>query len=93
MSLRIVTANRLRDGIVVFLGRDGVWTERVAESRAVADGEAAAHLLREAENAVRRQEVVGPYLIDVTAEDGVIAPTRYRERIRSGGPSVETRVE
>ena len=93
MSLKIVTANRLRDGLVVFLGRDGGWTGRVAESRAVEGEEAAAFLLAEAENAARRQEIVNPYLIDAATETGAIVPTRYRERIRADGPSVETRPE
>ena len=31
--------------------------------------------------------VVGPYLIEVAAQDGKVVPTRYRERIRAFGPS------
>lgn len=91
MSLKIVTANRLRDGLVVFLGRNGDWTERVADSRAVEGEDAAALLLAEAENAARRQAIVGPYLIDATLDAGAPVPSRYRERIRADGPSVETR--
>ena len=93
MSLKIVTANRLRDGVVVFLDREGDWTVRVQESRIVEDGEPAECLLQEAENAVARQEVVNPYLIDAVLDGGIPVPTRYREQIRAQGPSVETRPE
>jgi hypothetical protein len=82
---QMVTANRLRDGAVVFLAAGGRWTTRVGEGH-VAETEAhAAALLRAAEGAPT--EVVGPYLIEVAAEGGSWVPLRYRERIRSQGPS------
>jgi hypothetical protein len=34
-----LTANRLRDGRVVFLGRDGNWSERFADARIVENAE------------------------------------------------------
>ena len=34
---RIVTANRLRDGLVVFLSADGAWSERIGDAAAAAD--------------------------------------------------------
>ncbi len=86
--MQVVTANRLIDGRVVYLGLRGDWSERLAEAR-TADTQAEAEaLLAAAEQAVRERQVVAPYLIDVTAAGGVVRPQRYREAIRETGPSV-----
>ena len=83
----MVTANRLRDGAVVFLASGGRWSTRVGEGH-VAETEAhATELLRKAE--AMPTEVVGPYLIEVAAGNGGWVPIRYRERIRAQGPSVD----
>lgn len=88
MPAQIVTANRLRDGAVVYLSQDGEWTKRI-DGAAVAEAEAdAAALLAAAEGAVAAQQVVGPYLIAVRRVEGHIEPARYRERLRAEGPSV-----
>lgn len=84
----MVTANRLRDGAVVFLASGRRWTTRVGEGH-VAETEAHATQLLQAAEAMPT-EVVGPYLIEVATEGGGWVPTRYRERIRAQGPSVET---
>jgi len=92
-SLKIVTANRLRDGIVVFLGgmdkADRRWVERVDQARLVEDAalEAALAAARDDERARR---VVDPYAVEVTIRDGVPVPVRLRERLRAQGPSVRT---
>ena len=88
---QMVTANRLRDGAVVFLAAGGRWTRRVAEGH-VAETEAHAAALLSAAEAVPT-EVVGPYLIEVAAHGGSWVPLRYRERIRAEGPSVDTPVK
>ena len=88
MSLQVVTANRLDDGLVVFLTADGGWSENILDSR-VADGkEAAAVLLKEASAPELDVVIVGPYLIDVEQGDGGLVPTKYREVLRTKGPSV-----
>jgi uncharacterized protein DUF2849 len=87
MKGQMVTANRLGDGAVVFLGADGRWVEHIDQGQALPDSEAEA-LLRIGE-AATRTEVVGPYLIDVeVGADGGVTALRYRERIRAEGPSV-----
>lgn len=87
MKGQMVTANRLADGAVVFLGPDGRWAERIDAGQAVPENEAET-LLRIGE-AATRTEVVGPYLIDVeVGADGGVTALRYRERIRAEGPSV-----
>ncbi len=86
--LQVVIANRLRDGIVVFLGNEKKWFERVEDCSPAADGEAAADLLSIGEAAVANQEVVGAELIEVEDRAGVLTPTKMREAIRAKGPTV-----
>ena len=83
----LVIANRLRDGIVVFLGTDHAWVERV-EACPPAQSEAEAErLLATALEAERKQEVVDPTLIEVAQEDGSWVPVKRREAIRARGPT------
>lgn len=87
MALQVLTANRLSDGVVVYLTAAGRWSERIAEAR-IADKAAAKALVGEAERTAG--EIVEPYLIDVeaAAETGAPWPLRFRERIRAFGPPV-----
>lgn len=84
-SPQAVTANRLADGAVVFLGSGGDWSARVADAAVAASGAEAAALLERAMKDVRATLVVNPYLIAVAAGG---TPTLQRERIRAQGPSV-----
>ena len=86
MTHQIVTANRLKDGRVVYLTQDADWSARVADSRA-ANGAAAALLLSAAEMSAADQIVVDPYLIQVTLDGGSPWPVLHRERIRATGPT------
>ena len=87
MVSQIVTANRLRDGAVVYLTEHGAWSERVADGRLVEDDTAAESLLGTAQASVDARLVVEPYLIDVSREADGVRPLRYREAIRAFGPS------
>ncbi len=87
-ALKAVTANRLVDGLVVYLGGDG-WVEALAAARSVSGKEAAAALLAEAEPDVAACRVVGPYVIDVVPDEaGTLQATSERERIRALGPTM-----
>jgi hypothetical protein len=87
MTEKIVTANRLADGLVVYMNGAG-WSERIEQAR-IAQGDAeAARLLAEAERPGQALEVVGPYLIAVGRDDDVPRPVSHREVIRARGPSV-----
>jgi hypothetical protein len=83
-----VTANRLADGIAVFLAADGAWAERAAEAAIAADKAAAEALMATAAAAVAAGIVVGPYLIEMTETTAGPAPAKLRERIRNEGPTV-----
>ncbi len=85
MTLQVFTANRVTDGVVVFLDEDDRWTESLGRVSVIADDEKLA-----AKTAVAEADavavVVDPYTIEVTDEGGEIRPVRYRERIRAFGP-------
>jgi hypothetical protein len=92
MTTEIVTANRLNDGLVVYLDGAGGWSERIAEARVAQGGEDAAALLALAEEPEHAVRVVGPYLMEVALDGAVPRPTSNRERIRALGPTVRTDV-
>jgi hypothetical protein len=85
---KLVTANRLRDGAVVFLTASGDWSLAVDDGAVARDDARAAALLEIGNQAAAAQFVVAPYLIEVQAEAGRIVPITYRERIRAFGPSI-----
>ena len=86
--MQMVTANRLADGVVVFLAADGDWLERIEDGAVAAGKEEAAALLAQAERTERERRVVAPYLIEVECAGGrVTGAKRLRERIRAAGPT------
>ena len=88
MTSKIVTANTLAVGDVVYLAKDGAWTPWVDEAW-IAAGEAEAdEILAIAKRSADACVVVEPYLIDVTLDGKVVKPVRWREQIRAAGPPV-----
>ena len=91
---RIVTANRLRDGLVVFLSADGAWSERIGDAAGAANEADAQELMAMAKQSAIECRVVEPYLVEVEiAADGRRPehhPVRHRESIRVSGPTVQT---
>jgi hypothetical protein len=83
----VVTANRLRDGRVVWLAEGGSWSEHVGEAEVFA-GEAVEAGLAVGAQAERQQLVVGPYAAEVTVGAHGPVPLRAREKFRADGPSV-----
>jgi hypothetical protein len=88
MTAQVATANRLRDGLVVFLAADGAWSTALASARVAHTPDEAGSLLAAAERSAAEQEVVAPYLIDVADDGGRLRPVRFREVIRAQGPSI-----
>ena len=88
MSRQVISANRLADGLVVYLTGDGRWSEQIDDAL-VFDGETASDAaLATAAGSVERQIVVDPYAIDIDETAGGRRPTRFREFIRAHGPTV-----
>lgn len=83
-DLSVASANRLVDGIVVFLDDAGQWTDRL-ERAAVARDKRAGEILLERARAEARS-VVDPFLVAVTEDDeGRLEPVSLREKIRASG--------
>lgn len=87
-ATQIVTANRLSDGVVVYLDAGGGWTERLNEARLIEGAEALEAALAAGKAAEASQVVVEAYPIDVAREANGLRALRVREDIRARGPSV-----
>jgi hypothetical protein len=84
----VASANRLTDGVVVFLDDAGEWTQRL-ERAAVARDKRAGDILLERAKA-EAFTVVDPYLVAVSEVDaGVLEPLSLREKIRVSGLTFE----
>jgi len=79
----VITANRLTDGIVVYLASGGEWTEQIAEARLADTDEEIKALEAEAEKAVQERLVISVYPMPVALNDGADDPLSVRERIRA----------
>ena len=84
---QILTANRLRDGEVVYWAT-GRWVTALAEAEVFQDDPAAEAALKAADASVQDRTVVNPYLFDVRREAGALRPVKEREIIRAAGPTV-----
>ena len=79
----VITANRLIDGIVVYLAPDGGWVEELAHAKLADTDEETKALESEAAKAVAERRVVAVYPMGVALHDGVPIATSVRERIRA----------
>jgi hypothetical protein len=87
MKLFVVTATRLRDGAILWLGEGREWHEQFGLAQAVPEAEIEAGLDFGAQD-VAAQRVIGVYRVEVEVEDSTMSPVTTRERIRASGPSV-----
>lgn len=88
MPLKAVTANRLREGDVVYLTESGLWSNWLNQACASEDENLQQELLQRAEADVAARKIVAPYLIDLIEVDGILQPLSTRENIRAAGPTV-----
>lgn len=79
----VVTANRLTDGIVVYLAASGDWTEELARARVAGSEEETKALEAEAAEAVKARKVIDVYPMEVSMNDGAPVALSVRERIRA----------
>jgi hypothetical protein len=84
----ILTANRLGDGIAVFLDFEGAWSETIAEAAVAHSPDEVRALEDRGTYDAAHNLVVEPYLVEVREVAGRIEPIRYRERVRAGGPTI-----
>jgi hypothetical protein len=85
--MKVVTANRLLDGEVVWQGADGTWVELLSLARVLEGKDQVEEALELAAKSVANREVVEAYEMDVTQDEGRLVPVRLREIIRAAGPT------
>ncbi len=88
MADKVLTANRLSDGIAVWLDANGEWTEKLQDALVARHAEAVASLEEIGKRDFSSNKVVDVNIIDVVEEKGQLWPTRLRERIRAAGPTM-----
>lgn len=82
---KVVTANDLIEGDVVYLTADDTWSRRHAEAELIEDEAHAQIRLLEAQ--ARQDRVVGAYLADARPGPHGPEPVHFREAVRTRGPS------
>jgi hypothetical protein len=82
---KIVTANALLEGDVVYLTADDRWSRHLSEAELIEDEAHAQLRLLKAE--AQKQVVVGVYLADAKAGPDGPEPVHFREAFRARGPS------
>jgi hypothetical protein len=87
--VKVLTANRLTDGIAVWYA-DGGWADAVDHADIARDKAAEDRLEAIGAAAYASNEVVDVNLIDVSVVDGVVEPVRLREKIRAAGPTIRS---
>ncbi len=80
---QMVTANRLTDGVTVYMTAGNGWSDRFADGAVLSDKDSAEAAVKASDEAVAARLVVGPYLIDVAATENGPQPTSAKERIRA----------
>ena len=88
MTDKVLTANRLSDGISVWLDAAGNWNTSLQEAFVARHKEAVEALEATGKQAFADNKVVDVNVVDVEEVDGVLRPLRMRERIRAGGPTI-----
>lgn len=87
---QMIIANRLNDGVVVFLAAGDGWVTEIDLGRVIADEAEGQRLFATAKQHEAECIVIDPTLIDVKVENGHTRPVAIREAIRAFGPTVRT---
>ena len=85
---KVLTANRLSDGIAVWFAPAQGWVEQIADTAAASTTETISELEAAAADALAKGQHCDVMLIDVEITENGPRPTKLRERIRADGPTI-----
>ncbi|MEM7619220.1 MAG: DUF2849 domain-containing protein [Pseudomonadota bacterium] len=85
---KALSANRLKDGIVVFLTKGKSWSEDIQDVAIAKTPEEEQALLDTGASFAAINDIVDPYLFDVEQNGSEIKAAHIREHMRTKGPSV-----
>jgi hypothetical protein len=86
---QVISANRLIDGIVVYLAADGTWSETIDAAQLFAAADESEAALATARLDVASNLVIDPFLVSVTSEGGHLRAGLLRDEIRARGPTID----
>jgi hypothetical protein len=86
--LQVVSANRLTDGIVVFLGESGAWVESLQRASVHADRATLDAALARAAADVQANVVIEVAAFNVVRSGEKLRAAHIRDAIRAAGPTV-----
>jgi hypothetical protein len=89
MTDKVLTANRLTDGIAVWLDAGGAWNERLQDALVARHAEAVTSLEAIGKRDFSANLVVDVNIVEVEEVNGMLRPLRLRERIRAAGPTMD----
>jgi Protein of unknown function (DUF2849) len=90
-KMKVLTANRLSDGIAVWYSTGNGWDVDIATAELVTDAAGEARLAAIGAAAYANNEVIDVNVIDAVLTDGKPAAAKLRERIRAEGPTIDYR--
>ncbi|UXM94547.1 MULTISPECIES: DUF2849 domain-containing protein [unclassified Bartonella] len=88
MAAKILTANKLGDGRVVWYSKNGQWSEDANNALLAVTPEETSILEDAQKLGLATNIVIDANLIDVDEKDAHLRPIRLRERIRQNGPTI-----
>lgn len=86
---KVLTANRLTDGIAVWLDANGNWATSLQDALVARHAEAVTTLEEIGKKSYADNQVVDVAVVEVQETNGILWPLRLRERIRAQGPTME----
>jgi hypothetical protein len=87
--LNVVSANRLKDGTVVYLAPQGNWVEELDAAAVFASEAGSEGALEKARAAVSANLIVDPFVVAIVEEAGMRRAVSLRDAIRALGPTIE----
>ncbi|WP_068087857.1 DUF2849 domain-containing protein [Polycladidibacter stylochi] len=85
--MKLITANRLLNGEVVWLGAEGQWVSSFTKATPLETAEQLEAAEKRAQADSDNQLVLGAYSIEVCMEAGEFKPVQLKEVIRAQGPT------